>query len=149
GSDPDAGDTLTYEWDLDGDGNYGETGAAAGHGDETGASPTFSAAGLGLGPVTVSLRVTDGGGLSATDTAVVDGLDGDTAGPAITLGGSTGAETDDQAQRFTWDVSDASGLGPVAVTIRQNGAVIHTSSLATGSFSFDTYGLGAFDITVE
>jgi hypothetical protein len=149
GSDPNAGETLTYQWDLDGDGNYGETGAAASRGDETGVSPTFSAAGLALGPVSVSLRVTDSGGLSNTDSAVIDVLDDDTAGPTITLGGSTGTETDGQAQLFTWDVSDASGLGAVAVTIRQNGSVIHTSSLATGSFNFDTYGPGAFDLTVD
>ena len=48
-SDPDPGDTLTYAWDLDGDDIYGETGADAA-GDETGATPTFSAAGLD-GPV--------------------------------------------------------------------------------------------------
>ena len=63
--DPDPGDTLTYAWDLDGDGIYGETGAAdAVRGDETGAMPTFSVAGLdGPGSFTVSLRVTDQDGL--------------------------------------------------------------------------------------
>ncbi len=66
-SDPDepaAG--LTYEWDLDGDGVFGEAG-------ETGATPTFPAAGLD-GPSTrvVSLRVTDAGALSDTDTATLD-----------------------------------------------------------------------------
>ena len=37
--------TLVYEWDLDGDGVFGETGAAAERGDEVGQTPTFSAAG--------------------------------------------------------------------------------------------------------
>jgi hypothetical protein len=148
-TDPDAGDTLAYVWDLDGDDIYGETGAAAGRGDEIGSSPTFVATGLGVGPVTVGLRVTDGGGLSSTDTAVVNVGDDDTAGPAITLGGSTGAETDGQTQQFTWAVTDPSGLGSVTVTVRKDGAVIHTSGLATGSFNFDGHGLGTFDITVD
>jgi glucose/arabinose dehydrogenase len=53
-SDPDAGDTLTYAWDLDGDGAYD---------DSTAAQPahTYTAAGT----YTVSLRVTDSQG--ATD----------------------------------------------------------------------------------
>lgn len=65
-SDPDepAGGLL-YEWDLDGDAVFGEAG-------ETGPTPTFSAAGLD-GPTikTVTLRVTDAGALSDTDTATV------------------------------------------------------------------------------
>ncbi len=60
-------DTLTYSWDLDGDGIFGETGIAATRGTETGATPTFSSAGL-TGPSTfaVSLKVTDSGNLSDT-----------------------------------------------------------------------------------
>jgi hypothetical protein len=70
--DPDPGDVLTYAWDLDGDGVYGETGAGALRGDETGPTPTFSAAGLdGPASVTVSLRVTDQAGLTGADTAAV------------------------------------------------------------------------------
>ncbi len=64
-SDPDepaAG--LTYEWAFDGDSVFD---------DATGINPTFSAAGLdGPTSVTVEVRVTDGGGLSDTDTATVD-----------------------------------------------------------------------------
>src|SRR5262249_34092411 len=54
--------TLTYEWDLDGDGQYD---------DATGMHPTFSADCLAAGDHTVGLRVTDAGGLSATATAIV------------------------------------------------------------------------------
>jgi len=55
-----SGATLTYAWDLDGDGNFGETGAGALRGDESGVRPTFSAIGLdGPSEVTVALRVTD------------------------------------------------------------------------------------------
>jgi predicted extracellular nuclease len=64
-SDPD-GSTLTYEWDLDGDGTFGEVGLGAAGGDEIGATPLFSAAAAdGPQTVTVSLRVSDG---ELTDT---------------------------------------------------------------------------------
>ncbi|MBI3464477.1 MAG: cadherin-like domain-containing protein, partial [Planctomycetes bacterium] len=57
--------TLTYEWDLNGNGMFGEMGAAADRGNEIGIHPMFSAAGLdGPGSVLVNLRVTDTGGLS-------------------------------------------------------------------------------------
>jgi len=69
-SDP-GDDVLTYRWDLDGDANYGETGAAAARGDEMGIYPTFSAAGLsGPSSFGVALRVSDE--LATTeDTATV------------------------------------------------------------------------------
>ena len=65
---------LLFAWDLDADGSFGETGAGAAHGDETGAQPAFSAAGLdGPGAFTVSLRVTDSAGLmSGVSTAAID-----------------------------------------------------------------------------
>ncbi len=52
-SDPDAGTTLTYAWDLDGDGAYD---------DSTAANPQWTY--LSQAAVTASLRVTDPGGLS-------------------------------------------------------------------------------------
>src|SRR5207248_7949116 len=63
-SDPDeAAAGLTYLWDLDGDGTYGETGAAAARGDEVGPTPTFRSSGLVVGQTaTVALRVIDRGG---------------------------------------------------------------------------------------
>jgi hypothetical protein len=62
--------SLVYEWDLDGDGLFAETGADAPCGDETGTTPTLSAAGSdGDGTLDVWLRVTDDVGLS--DTVVV------------------------------------------------------------------------------
>jgi predicted extracellular nuclease len=62
GSDPEGG-SLTYEWDLDNDGIY----------ETAGQSPTFSAAALdGPSSRTVRVRVTDGGGLTDTDTATVN-----------------------------------------------------------------------------
>ncbi|HZV05724.1 MAG TPA: choice-of-anchor L domain-containing protein [Gemmataceae bacterium] len=64
--------TLTYKWDLNGNGIYGETGAAATNGNEVGINPTFVAAGLTPGTnVTVSLQVTDSNGLTSTDQSVI------------------------------------------------------------------------------
>jgi parallel beta-helix repeat protein len=73
-SDPDQPpETLTYEWDLDGDGIFAETGQDAAQGDEIGMTPTFSSAGLPApSVVTVALRVTDSGGLSSEDTAQIE-----------------------------------------------------------------------------
>jgi glucose/arabinose dehydrogenase/PKD repeat protein len=58
-SDPEAG-TLTYAWDLDGDGAFD---------DSTSATPTWTY--TAPATVTVRLRVTDPGGLTDTDTVVV------------------------------------------------------------------------------
>ena len=48
------GSTLMYAWDLDGDGIYGEAGAGALRGNETGVTPSFSAAGLDNGAYSVA-----------------------------------------------------------------------------------------------
>lgn len=62
-SDPDGG-TLTFEWDLDGDGEFN---------DATGARPVFSAESLdGPDTVEISLRVTDDGNLSHTDSGTIN-----------------------------------------------------------------------------
>jgi predicted extracellular nuclease len=61
GSDP-QGDGLAFDWDLDGDGQF----------ETPGQSVTFSAVGLEAPDTrSVTVRVTDGTGLSSTDTAVV------------------------------------------------------------------------------
>ncbi len=65
--------SLRYEWDLDGDGLFGEAGSAALRGDETGMKPAFSAVGLSApSTCTVTLRVTNSLGLSATATASIE-----------------------------------------------------------------------------
>ncbi len=89
--------TLTYEWDLDGDGIFGETGENAEHGDETGIAPTFLAGDLeGPGSVEVSLRVIDNGmGIdTATATIYVNALPtADAGGPYEVVQGGTVSST--------------------------------------------------------
>ena len=71
-TDPNPDDALTYTWDMDGDGIFGETGVAAERGDETGITPTYNAAKLdGPALYQVSLRVTDPFGLFDEATAPV------------------------------------------------------------------------------
>lgn len=63
---------LYYLWDLDSDGLFGEAGAQATRGDETGASPTFIGNGL-VGPsnYNVALKVIDEFGIQSADAALV------------------------------------------------------------------------------
>ncbi|MEX2139548.1 MAG: autotransporter-associated beta strand repeat-containing protein [Pirellulales bacterium] len=65
-------DPLTFTWDLDGDGIYGETGQNAKGGDEVGSSPTFSARFLdGPDMIDIYLRVDDGDGGITSDSASI------------------------------------------------------------------------------
>jgi len=59
-SDPDAGDTLSYSWDLNGDGQYG---------DSTAVSPSYTYTTPGV--YTASLRVTDSHGESSTSAVQI------------------------------------------------------------------------------
>ncbi|HKO39254.1 MAG TPA: PQQ-dependent sugar dehydrogenase, partial [Solirubrobacterales bacterium] len=59
-TDPDAGDILTYLWDLDGDGQYD---------DSTAAKPSWTY--TSAANVTARLKVTDKGGLVSTDTVLI------------------------------------------------------------------------------
>ncbi|MGH2967204.1 MAG: PQQ-dependent sugar dehydrogenase [Solirubrobacterales bacterium] len=59
-SDPDPGDTLTYAWDLDGDGAYD---------DSTQQKPSFTYTTAGV--YQVGLKVTDPDGASTTDTVAI------------------------------------------------------------------------------
>ena len=83
-TDPDPGDTLTYSWDLDGDGSYGDAVLAT-------ATRTYTTAGT----FTVGLKVTDSRG--ATDTRTVQ----------INVGGSAPTPViDTPSSSLTWAVGD-------------------------------------------
>lgn len=72
GTDPDGPDEqLIFVWDLDGDGQFGETGTEAERGDELGATPTFDSTGLIPASYTVTLRVIDEAGDATDSTAEV------------------------------------------------------------------------------
>lgn len=75
--------------------------------------------------------------------------DEDTTAPTISLGGSTGTQPDSQTQQFTWGVSDASGLAEVRVQVTRDGIAVFDSVEASGSFGFDSLGLGTFEIRVD
>ena len=72
GTDPaGAADPLTFKWDLDGDGIFGESGAGATRGNEVGANVTYNPTGLGNTTQTVKLQVNDGdGGVTVATTTV-------------------------------------------------------------------------------
>src|SRR5262249_21333468 len=64
--------------------------------------------------------------------------------------------TDGQTQSFTWNVSDASGLSALSIIITQDtgsGPVVIYSTTnvadAVGSFNFDAFGQGTFQIQVS
>ncbi|HSR34278.1 MAG TPA: PKD domain-containing protein, partial [Anaerolineae bacterium] len=83
--------SVSLVWDLDGDGVFGETGAAATRGDETGETPTFDAADLdGPTQVNVTLRVTFSGVISATDTVVIEVMN---VAPIVSIDSITDATT--------------------------------------------------------
>ncbi|MEN3283116.1 MAG: hypothetical protein V7607_4256 [Solirubrobacteraceae bacterium] len=107
-SDPD--DSIAkYEWDLDGDGTY-ET--------DTATTKTTTRTYTTAGNVTVKLRVTDQGGLTATDTKtiqVVPPQQPPTAsftatpnpantGATVTFNGSGSSDSDGTIAKYEWDL---------------------------------------------
>ena len=119
GSDPD-GDPLTYAWDLNNDGVF----------DTLGGSVTFSAANLdGPGTHIITVRVTDPGGLSATDTATVEVVNF--------------APTADFAN-ITGDLN----IGGTATLAFSNQFDPGAADVAAGFvYSYDCTGDGVFDVT--
>ena len=103
-SDPDAGDLLVYEWDLDGDGELDDS-------TETAPVHTF----LEGGTFTVTLRVTDTSGASDTETLTItvgSGPVGTIETPAI---GTTWATGDAIAFSGSGTDEEDGALGPEAL----------------------------------
>jgi len=95
-SDPNAGDTLSYAWDLDGDGAFD---------DSTSATPsrTYTTPAT----VTVRLRVTDNGGLTDTDQVTI------TAGtpPTVSISSPAAGTTWRSGDTIAFAGSAADSLG--------------------------------------
>jgi hypothetical protein len=121
-SDPDqAANTLAYAWDLDGDGVFGETGADATRGEETGVHPVLdNLAGLSTGePFNVVLRVTDSSNLSTFAAASISitnhpptaGVSGAAIASALVPYTITLTATDPTSTLFSWTVDWGDGVG--------------------------------------
>jgi PKD repeat protein len=85
-SDPDAGDTISYSWDLNGDGVYG---------DSTAVKPTYTY--TTPGTYTVRLQVTDNHGASSTSQPITISANNTPPTPVI----------DTPAASLTWAVGDS------------------------------------------
>jgi len=115
------------------------------------ASGSFNYDSYGTGIFTTEVYAVGSSGEFLVDRQIVSVID-DSAEPTVSLLGSSGRENPMQLQDFAWDV-DASAVG-VHVTIQQvtsqGSFVIYDNPAAahSGSFNFDSYGLGDFTITV-
>jgi Ca2+-binding RTX toxin-like protein/PKD repeat protein len=155
-------ESLVYAWDLDADGAYGETGADAQQGDETGMGPTFSTAALdGAGTWTVGLRVTDEYGDISEDTALVTilnvaptvsaGDDQDTdEGVAVVFAGSFTDPGSADTHTYTWAFGDGTtatgtltpthtyaddGTYTATLTVTDNDGAVATDSLTVNALN--------------
>ena len=98
-TDPDAGDTLTYEWDLDGDGEFDDS-------TEEHPRVTYPA-----GPHEVTLKVTDSHGAHHTDTITINS--GETP-PQVSI--------DSPSESHKWHVGETINFSGSA-TDEQDGAL--------------------------
>ena len=135
-SDPDTGDSLTYDWDFDGDG----------YDDATGAKPDFTRVGRD-GTFTVGLRVTDTAGATATDTATatVDNVAPTVSaittnsprdeGAAVSISGTITDPGWEDPLSATIDYGDGAGAQPLSGTeehVRPDGSITYDVSHTYG-----------------
>lgn len=150
-SDPDQATTsLTFEWDLDNDGLYGETGSNATFGNEIGIAPTFDATELdGTAAYPISLRVIDNFGATSSVSSVVTVYN--VAPTALITGPSSSVATFDAT--FVLSASDPSQLDQAAGFVFQidwNGDDIVDQTVSGGNLSI-THSFsapGTYSITV-
>ena len=90
-SDPDPGDTITYSWDLNGDGTYG---------DSTVAKPSFTYATAGTYQAT--LKVTDSQGVSSTSSPITITVTDATTFGVTTVGTKVDSATADNKEVTTY-----------------------------------------------
>ncbi|MEH3053901.1 MAG: PKD domain-containing protein [Patulibacter minatonensis] len=105
-SDADAGDTLTYAWDLNGDGVYSDLDGASG-------SYTWNTS----GPQTVRLKVTDSRGVSTYSWKSISIANTNpvarlsyrpipaVVGQTVTLDGSASTDADGSISKYEWDAN--------------------------------------------
>lgn len=115
---------YTYKWDLDGDGNYGETGADAKNGNETGATPTLRANNIDGGPGAtwqVRMYATDSNGVRSHSTHTLVNVN-NVAPTMASIAGASSAFTG-QPLEYTFSASDPSFEDSLAIayTIDWNG----------------------------
>ena len=104
-SDPDPGDSITYSWDLNGDGVFGDATTST-------ASSTYPTSGV----YTAALRVTDSHGASSTATTLIN-VDNSLPVPVI----------DTPAPSLTWAVGDTISFSGHATD--STGALLPASGL--------------------
>ncbi|MDB5337010.1 MAG: putative peptidyl-prolyl cis-trans isomerase [Planctomycetaceae bacterium] len=135
-------DTLTYSWDINGDGTFG---------DATGVNPTLTKAQLnalginnGTATFNIKVRVDDGHGhvvisdptlftfTNAPPVATITGPDTGAKGDVLTFTlGATDPSTADQTAGFTWKIDwDGDGTFDQTVTGTSTQTVTHTFTKA-------------------
>jgi PKD repeat protein/glucose/arabinose dehydrogenase len=116
-SDPDPGDTITYSWDLDGNGVYG---------DSTAAKPSFTYSSAGT--YNASLRVTDSHSVSTTSAPITITV---LSGGSSTFGTTTPGAGTDTASADLKEVSKYTA--PSAVSVFKLTGYVSGLGAGTGS----------------
>ena len=154
-TDPDVNEVLTYRWDLDGDGRFGETGADAQRGDEVGVSPLYHA-GSGGGRFGAKVRVYNSVGMWDEADAVVTvkssalvGTAGDDQYVVKYVGGEVRFHDADDALIFTLPAASVGSVslegngGNDGLRIeRAAGGTAPVVSILTGNVRFEVVGDG-------
>jgi len=151
-TDNNAAQGLTYAWDTDADGDFGDTPGSA-----TGVSPTVAFA---VGSRTVTLRVTDYVGNVGTDTVVVAVTDAppvanagvdksSNEGASVSFDGTASSDVEGAVASYAWNFGDgstaATGATPSHV-FRNNG--VYTVTLTVTDSAAQT-GVDTAVVTVS
>lgn len=138
------GSNLTYAWDFNGNGIYGETSTA--NGNETGAAPVFQPGTL-HSSTTVSLRVTDDRGRTSTSVAAINITN---VPPTASITGAPASSPEGTALSLTSNVSDP-GPGDTfsyAWSVTKNGGAYAAGTGAVYSFTPNDNGTYVVSVNV-